>query len=99
MSEITPLRQEKDYVLEYLQLVIPRTGAKYDISEQLIRLTYEENIFMGIIHGSLLMVDAVDYPTLIPFIGEEEIHFSLTRQDEMTKNSEDVRLLPSLKFR
>lgn len=96
MAVNPPLRREKDYVLQSLKLIVPRLGKEFDITSHFALLTYEEDIFSGTIHGSILMQDSVDYPTLIPMIGEEKIKFVLTRQDEKKPDSGDV--LPPLEF-
>lgn len=74
------LRGEKDYVINYIKLV-DSLGREYDFKGNFASFTYEENIFSGP-HGTLLAIDPVDYPTLLPMIGQESIKFSFTRPDE-----------------
>lgn len=90
--QLQSLRREHDYVIEELSIVVlPRPGLSekkiIDFRPQLLELSYEENIFTGMIVGQLVVKDTVDFPTLLPFIGEERIRIILTRQDETSKNN------------
>lgn len=90
MKEI--LRNEKDYIFEEL-ILIDAHGNEHDISPHVVEFSYEESIFSGI-HGTFTMMDTIDYPTLLPMIGEESIRFSFTRPDE---NAPAGGKLPSIK--
>lgn len=96
MSSTKPLinRNENDYILHYLKIVA-YNGAEYDFQSHFIEFSYEESIFETGLHGSIFVKDSVDYPTLLPMIGEERIKASFTRLDE-TKT--DGTELPALKF-
>lgn len=100
----TPLgvRNEKDFLLNYIRL-IPQDPSKtpeltkghFDFQSHYIQITYEESIFEFGVHGSIFVRDAVDYPTLLPMIGEERIQISFTRPDEKSKTKE---FLPPIEF-
>jgi len=85
MSSAEKPRNENDYILNYVK-IISHDGKEYDFSSHFLRFTYEEGIFNIGVHGSLFALDAVDYPTLLPFIGQEKIKISFTRQDEKSEN-------------
>lgn len=87
------IRREHDYILDYLALV-DYNGNEHNFSGHYIYFTYEESIF-GMPHGQIFCLDTVDYPTLLPMIGEERLKASFTRQDANSKNQE---LLPSIIF-
>jgi hypothetical protein len=90
------IRGEYDYVLNYLD-IIAYNGQTYSFLGHFAKVTYEESIFT-LPHGSITVVDAVDYYSLLPLIGEEKIRASFTRQDETARAGEAGRLLPSLDF-
>lgn len=96
MVNIKPLRSEHDYVLNYIRIV-NSSGKAFDFSAHMLRLTFEEDIFTGQVHGSIVAKDAVDYPSLLPIVGEEKIEFSFTRQDETT-GANSVKLLDPIVF-
>ena len=86
------LRNENDYVLNYIKLVDWK-GNEYDFTNHYVEFTYEESIYSSP-HGSMVVIDAVDYPTLLPIIGEERVKASFTRPDEKNPGT----LLPNLAF-
>jgi hypothetical protein len=90
------LRREKDFLLEALEIYVPRLDKTWDFSSHMWTLTYEENILTPAIHGSLTVKDSVGYDALIPLVGEERIQFKFTRQDEDSKNLDEK--LPSITF-
>lgn len=92
MADQNEIRREHDYVINYIKLV-DFTGKEYDFTSHFAEFTYEESIF-GHPHGTLVAVDAVDYPTLLPMFGEERLKASFTRPDENNPG----QLLPSIIF-
>lgn len=54
---------------------------KYDIRDQYVILTYSESITSSYCSGDVLLLDAVDFPTLLPMIGEERIQAKFTKPD------------------
>lgn len=82
-SESNPklLRAERDYYIHYLNIVA-FNGQKYPIDSQLVELCYHENIGAISAYLSVSFFDTIDFPTLLPMIGEERIMVSFTRQDE-----------------
>ena len=105
------IRNENDYILDYLRLVpqdpskTPVTASQnpanstaqgyFDFTSHFVEFSFEESLFEFGLHGSMFVMDAVDYPTLLPMIGEERVQASFTRPDESKK---DGGKLPSLKF-
>lgn len=77
-DELKP-RGEFDRVLDYIRLQDWK-GNVHDILTQMVEFSFEEEIFFQCIHGSVRMFDSVDFPTLLPLIGEERISASFTRQ-------------------
>lgn len=75
------LRRERDYYIDYLKIVA-YNGAEYSIASQMIEFTYHENIAAPSVYCSVTLYDAIDFPTLLPMIGEERLKVSFTRQDE-----------------
>lgn len=92
MSQGDTLRKENDYVLNYIKLVDWK-GNEYDFFKHFVEFTYEESIYSSP-HGSMVCIDAIDFPTLLPIIGEERVKASFTRPDENNPGE----LLPDLKF-
>lgn len=84
-SEI--LRRDRDYYIDYLKIVA-YNGKEYSIANQMIEFTYHENIATPGVYCSVTLYDAIDFPTLLPMIGEERLKVSFTRQDEDTANSQ-----------
>lgn len=82
-------RNENDYILNHVK-IISHDGKEYDFSSHFLQFTYEEGIFNIGVHGQLFAIDAVDYPTLLPFIGQERIKISFTRQDEKSENGDKL---------
>ncbi|CAB4141273.1 hypothetical protein UFOVP410_112 [uncultured Caudovirales phage] len=78
------IRTEFDYVLNYITLV-SHDGKRHNFYPQFVELVYQESIFTPCIHASLLVADSVDFPTLLPILGEERLLVSFTRQDETSK--------------
>jgi hypothetical protein len=91
------LRNENDYVLNYLQLVDWK-GNRHNFTAHFIEFSYEESIFETFLHGCLIASDAVDYPTLLPMIGEERVRASFTRPNEKVPAGSDGELLPPIEF-
>lgn len=75
------LRAERDYFIHYLKIVA-FNGQEYPIDPQMVELCYHENIGAICSYLSVTLYDTVDYPTLLPMIGEERLKVSFTRQDE-----------------
>ena len=73
-------RSEYDSLIHYLNLFDWKNN-QYDIMSQFVQLTYEESIFYKMIHGSLFMKDTIDFPTLLPLVGEERLKCSFARQE------------------
>lgn len=94
---ISVIRQEKDFLLKKLYLTA-FSGATYDITEHRIDFFYYEDLFMGAITGTLDLLDAIDYPQLMPLIGEETLTVVLGRQDEGGQFQEG-ELLPDLELK
>lgn len=80
------LRRDRDYYIDYIKIVA-YNGKEYSIASQMIEFTYHENIATPCIYCSVTMYDAVDFPTLLPMIGEERLKVSFTRQDEKAADS------------
>jgi hypothetical protein len=82
-------RNEFDYIIKYIKLVpqnpskTPNSQGWLDFSENYVEFSYEESIFEIGISGSMFVVDAVDYPTLLPIIGEERMQISFTRSNNI----------------
>lgn len=91
------LRRENDFVINYIKIVA-FNGAEYDITNHKVMVTYEESFFPGNVHGSITLIDTVDYPTLLPMIGEERLKASFTRQAEDTPPGSTGDLLPPIEF-
>lgn len=94
MSAIPGIRGEFDYVLNYIKLVA-YDGREYDFSGNFIEFSFEESVFMPYIQGSMHVLDAIDYPTLLPMLGEERLKVSFTRHDEKSSSPD---LLPPIQF-
>ena len=80
------LRAEGDYYINYLKIVA-YNGKEYPIDNQMIELCYHENIATISNYLSVTLFDTVDFPTLLPMIGEERLKISFTRQDEKAVKS------------
>lgn len=80
-SNSNVLRRERDYYIDYLKIVA-FNGKEYSIGNQMIEFTYHENIATPCVYCSVTLFDAIDFPTLLPMIGEERLKVSFTRQDE-----------------
>lgn len=97
-KEIQATRQEFDRVLDYIRLSDWK-GNTHDILPQLLDFSFEEEIFYQCLHGSINLLDSVDYPTLLPMIGEEKISASFTRNEPATiANGFLGGRLPGIKF-
>jgi hypothetical protein len=81
------LRRERDYYIDYLKIVA-YNGKEYSIASQMIEFTYHESIATPCVYCSVTLYDAVDFPTLLPMIGEERLKVSFTRQDEHAAKKE-----------
>jgi hypothetical protein len=94
-TNVTPeLRKENDYILETLTITSEITGKTYNFTSHIHSLFFEENLYMPSTHGQVIVKDAMDYVGLVPFIGQELIHFQFTRQDEIKKKDR----LPPITF-
>ena len=96
------LRNEKDFVINHIKLIpqdpsnTPKqTPGYFDFQNHFVEISFEESIFEFGVHGSIFVRDAVDYPTLLPMIGEERLAVSFTRIDEKSKTGD---LLPPIEF-
>jgi hypothetical protein len=81
------IRVERDYYIHYIKIVA-YNNKEYDIDSQMVELCYHENIASICTYLSITMYDTVDFPTLLPMIGEERIKISFTRQDEKAVKGE-----------
>lgn len=75
--------REHQYIIKDFTL-ISHTGLEVNIWPQVIEFNYQEAIFNKTIHGTISLVEAIDFPTILPLIGEERIKISFTRIDEET---------------
>jgi len=91
------LRNENDYNLNYVKLVDWK-GKEYEFQQHIGEFSYEESIFETFIHGSVFVSDAVDFPTLLPMMGQERFKASFTRADEKPPAGSDGRLLDPISF-
>ena len=97
MSDQKP-RNEYDRVLNYIRL-IDWKGNAHNILTQMVEFSYEEEIFKQTLHGSIRMFDTVDFPTLLPMIGEERVAASFTRQIVPSSNNQFLGgQLPAINF-
>lgn len=87
-------RNENDYIIKHLKIVA-YNGKEYDFQSHMMEFSYEESIFETAVHGSIFVKDSVDYPTLLPMIGQERIKASFTRLDE---TKDDGTELPPITF-
>jgi len=76
------IRNFYDFYIEKLKIV-SHDNKEYDFTSQMTEISFEESVFEQNLHGSLFAVDSVDFPSLLPIMGEERIKFSFTRQDEL----------------
>lgn len=87
MSKATQIaRQEFDRVLNYINLKDWK-GKEHSLISQMVEFSFEEEIFQQCLHGSIKVFDAIDFPTLLPLIGEERISASFTRQTPSTEKN------------
>jgi hypothetical protein len=92
-------KNENDYIINYIKLVpqdptkTPNGQGWLDFSANFVDFSFEESIFEIGVHGSMFVVDAVDYPTLLPIIGEERMQISFTRY-----NNENTEKFDPLEF-
>lgn len=78
------IRSEFDYIINHITIV-SHDGKEYNFYPQFVELIYRESIFENLTSGSLFVADSVDFPTLLPILGEERLKVSFTRQDETSK--------------
>jgi hypothetical protein len=91
-------RQEFDRVLDYIKLKDWK-GNEHTLISQMVEFSFEEEIFHQSLHGSIKIFDSVDFPTLLPMIGEERILASFTRQEPANKQNAFLGgRLPPIKF-
>ena len=81
---INKIRSINDFIILYLVLQ-SHDGKEYDFTSHMVEFTYHESLFSPVVHGSMLVLDAVDYPTLLPIMGEERLKCAFTRQDEKSQ--------------
>ena len=87
MKNNLKIRNQNDYILNEMTL-ISHDGKEYNFAGQYVEFSFEESIFEVGLHGSLFALDSIDFPTLLPMIGEERIRISFTRQDETVKEGD-----------
>lgn len=87
------LRRERDFYINYMKIVA-FNGAEYSIANQMIEFTYHEHIGTPSTYCSITLYDSIDFPTLLPMIGEERLKVSFTRQDEKAVDAEGGLLPP-----
>lgn len=75
------LRQENDFILKKVELIVPRAGGTYDIKMQRTKVNIYQDIFSGAMTGDIDMFDSMDMPHMMPFLGDEKIRFVFTRYD------------------
>jgi hypothetical protein len=92
------LSQEYEGLLESIKLIDYKNNS-HDIRDQHTQLVYIESIPNQAIAGHAFLVDTIDFPTLLPMIGEEKLSASFTRA-EPAKNSNTYLggKLPALSF-
>lgn len=97
-KELQIARQEFDRVLDYITLKDWK-GKEHTLLSQMVEFSFEEEIFHQCLHGSIKVFDSVDFPTLLPLIGEERILASFTRQEPASKSNAFLGgRLPPIKF-
>ena len=74
-----------DFIVKYL-ILVSHDGIEYDFSSHMVEFSYNENIFSQVTYGHILVLDALDYPSLLPIMGEERIKVSFTRPDELSND-------------
>lgn len=79
---VTSLRQENDFILKKVELIVPRAGGTYDIKLQRTRVDISQDIYTGAMVGEMNMFDSMDMPHMMPFLGDEKIRFVFTRYAE-----------------
>lgn len=84
MTNNLKIRNQDDYILNEITL-ISHDGKEYNFLEQFVEFSFEESVFEVGTHGSMFVIDSIDFPTLLPMIGEERLRISFTRQDETVK--------------
>lgn len=79
---------ENQYIIKDITL-ISHDGIEYSLDSQFLEFSFEETIFQTTLHGTIQVLESVDYPTMLPMIGEERIRISFTRTDEETGDEID----------
>lgn len=79
---------EHQYIIKDITL-ISHDGKEYSLDSQFLEFSFEETIFETTVHGRMQVVESVDYPSMLPMIGEERIRISFTRFDEKTGDELD----------
>lgn len=77
------VRKERDVILKEISLE-DRMKNKHDLQTFLVDFTYEETIFKQFPYGEIAIFDSVDFPGLLPLIGEEKIYAKFTTIDPET---------------
>lgn len=80
--------QTHQYIIKDITL-ISHDGKEYSLDSQFVEFSFEESIFQTTIHGTMTVLESVDYPAMLPMIGEERIRVSFTRTDEQTGDELD----------
>lgn len=80
------IRQEYDCVINRIELTDCQNRT-FDMKSQFVELMYSESIADVSPWGNIFMVDTVDFPTLLPMIGEETLGVSFTRQEVSSKEN------------
>lgn len=79
-----------DFIINYL-ILVSHDGVEYDFSAHMVEFTYNESIFSPYLYGSILVLDSVDYASLLPILGEERLRASFTRPDETSKTGKMLK--------
>lgn len=71
----------------------------YDIKPLHVQFVYIESIPNITIAGNVFLLDAIDYPTMLPMIGEEKLAVRFTRGDAIKKSNAFLgERLPGIEF-
>jgi hypothetical protein len=76
---VRSLRQENDFILKKVELIVPRAGGTYDMKLQRAKVDISQDIYTGSMVGEMDVFDSMDMPQMMPFLGDEKIRFVFTR--------------------
>ena len=76
-------------------LLLDYKNNPYNIIDQYVKFTYTEGILMNSIFGEIVLLDAIDFPTLLPMIGEERLKAKFTKLDHEKSSPQDY---PAIEF-